>query len=121
MKEDDAVVIESYELGKMVIGRKQITSDLILLPNGCPVRDWARADEHALCVDDLRTILENPPKILVIGTGMLGGMKVPESVLECLREKGVQAEAYRTGPAADMFNDLVNLMDDVFGAFHLGD
>jgi|GEM_PF-6836997 len=57
--------------------------DLIIMPSGilCP---WIRDQGHRLGTQDLETVLDKPPGLLIIGTGMAGRMRVDRDLIRHL-------------------------------------
>ena len=58
-------------------------------------------------------------RVLVIGTGYNGRMKVPLQTLEALQAKGIEARISRTTEAVDAFNRLTGEGADAVAALHL--
>jgi len=114
-------LIEKYEFGVMVVNGVTYTRDLIILPNGEVKANWWRIEGHRLHLEDLRAIfeLDNLPEVLVIGTGYSGLMRVPVSVVEELKSKGIEVIIERTTNAWKTFNRLVGEGRRVAAAFHL--
>ncbi len=112
------MLINSYGFGSIVVDGVDYDSDLIihleaLLPG------WRRAAGHHLTLQDLEWVLARRPKVLLIGQGYFGRMKVPDSVRTALSSLGLEVEAARTGAAVKRFNQLAENGVDVAGAFHL--
>jgi len=89
-----------------------IRGDTVLCP-------WVREHGHRLKFRDLAEIMGDPPRILVIGTGQMGVMEVPDKVLTKLAEAGVDAEPMPTEKALRRFVDLRRQGKDVAAALHL--
>lgn len=111
--------IERYSFGSMTIGGREFTSDLILYPDGRIQDNWFRAQGHSLCPDDIATILDAAPEKLIIGSGASGMMRVPESVLELCRSRGIEVEESRTALAMTKFNEASEAGKVVAACFHL--
>lgn len=110
-------MIESYGFGKMVVDGKKYDSDLIIYHDKV-APDWWRKEGHNLAVEDLTEVLAYGPEILVIGTGNIGMMKLPEVTRKHLADKGIELVAEKTGKAYRSFNEL-SKTKKVVGAFHL--
>jgi len=109
--------IESYSFGKITVDGKAYSSDLIILPGG--VRPgWWRKEGHSLHRDDLQEVIEARPDVLVIGTGNVGLMQVPQETVECLTAHGVRVEMERTAAACQRYNELAKT-EQVAAALHL--
>jgi len=113
-------MIDAYSFGLITIDGRQYTKDVIITSNGV-LSPWWRRKGHSLDSGDLESIMNDPPQILVIGMGSFGVMKVPESTLEFLREKGIEARVMRTGKAVEEFNRLLSERgpDRIMAALHL--
>jgi hypothetical protein len=109
--------IEHYEFGKMTIDANAYSADLIVLPDRV-VPDWWRRSGHVLAVEDLGEVLVERPRILVIGTGSPGLMKVPRRTLRVLRRAGIEPIVAPTAQAVETYNDQAPA-GDVAACFHL--
>jgi hypothetical protein len=113
----EAPEIKNYQFGRMVVDGELHTRDLILLPDRV-VANWWRKEGHRLDVEDLREVLDAAPKVLVVGTGAYGRMKVLEWIHQALEAAGIELRAARTGEAWRLYNDLRERQRTA-GAFHL--
>ncbi len=89
-----------------------IRGDTVLSP-------WVREHGHRLKFRDLAEIMDRPPRILVIGTGQMGAMEVPDKVLNKLAEAGVDGRPMPTDKALEHFVGLRVQGKDVAAALHL--
>jgi hypothetical protein len=109
--------IEHYFFGKITIEGMTYTSDVIIYP-GKVNASWWRKQGHNLEIADLADVLTAQPEVLVVGTGAMGLMKVPEETVSHLESKGIEVHVARTGEAVELFNKLQK--DKVaIAAFHL--
>ncbi|MBC7232351.1 MAG: ribonuclease H-like domain-containing protein [Chloroflexi bacterium] len=109
--------IESYSFGRITIDGKTYTADVLILPDG--VRPgWWRKEGHKLHQEDLTEVIEARPQVLVIGTGNVGLMQVPQEVLDYLATHGIRAEVERTAAACKRYNELAQ-SERVAAALHL--
>lgn len=111
------VKIEHYSFGRMSIGGKTYTSDLIIYP-GRVDASWWRKTGHVLEVADLKEVLAARPQVLLIGTGAHGLMKVPKETRDYLESRGIEVFVQKTDKAAELFNTL-QTDKAVIAAFHL--
>lgn len=109
--------IEEYGFGKIVIGGKIYTSDVIVYPDYVD-SSWWRKEGHYLQKEDLREVIKAGPEILIIGKGNWGVMEVPKELLSFLESKGIMSYAEKTGRAVELFNAQAE-DKKVIGAFHL--
>ena len=110
-------MIESYRFGRMIIGGKTYTSDLVVSKDHI-IPDWWRKSGHRLCLGDIQEILRFKPETLVVGTGALGVLKVQPEVVQHLQSQGIELIVKNTKTAVQVFNRLVT-RKNVVGAFHL--
>lgn len=113
-------MIDSYEFGVIIINGKRYTSDVIIFPDHV-VDDWWRREGHKLHVEDLKEVLnvEPKPKVLVVGTGYYGLMKVSSEVESALKYHGIELVVQPTREACRAFNELLKSNRRVAAAFHL--
>ena len=97
--------IEHYDFGRITVDGQEETRDLIVLPRRV-VRNWWRQDGHRLVLDDLRDVLDELPKQLVVGTGAYGRMKPDADALDRLRARGIEVEVLPTAEAVERYAQL---------------
>lgn len=110
------MVIESYSFGRMVIGGKVYTADLIIIGEEI-FPNWWRREGHSLCPEDLKLVIERRPEILIIGTGAYGAMDVPYETEKFLEDLEIKVIWNPTAEAVEIFNRLAG--QKIAGAFHL--
>jgi hypothetical protein len=114
----DDMHIESYQFGKIVVDGVSYSSDVVIL--GSAVQDnWRRIHGHLLSAEDLESVIEAKPSVLVVGCGAYGVMKVPRETRKALLEDNIQLEALKTGAAVERFNELSQAGANVAAALHL--
>ncbi len=111
--------INGYSFGRMIVGEREFTSDLIIHPDGRIQDNWWRSQGHNILPDDITTVLDVSPEKLVIGTGANGMMKVSESLVELCKSRGIKVEICPTAKAVTGFNEAVVAGTVVAGCFHL--
>jgi len=114
-------LIDSYEFGVIIINGKRCTSDVIIFPDHV-VDNWWRREGHKLHIEDLKEVLnaEPKPKVLVVGTGYYGLMKVSSEVQNALKYHGIELVVQQTREACRAFNELLKSNKRVVAAaFHL--
>lgn len=114
-----ALKIENYSFGKMTIGRKEFTTDLIIHSDGQIKDNWWRNEGHKLVQDDLSDVLDSAPEYLIIGTGAFGMMKVSGPLLAHCKETGIEVVIKRTPAAVKIFNNAFKQDEKVAACFHL--
>lgn len=111
-------MIDSYDFGRIRIDGKEYTSDVLVFP-GEVRANWWRRSGHELCLEDLKEALKEGPKVLVVGTGYSGLMKVSEELREELRRRGIRILVMETKAACEKFNELLANGEKVVAALHL--
>lgn len=113
-------MIEQYSTGgsfMMVQGTKYY-QDLKII-QGRVKDNWWRKEGHRLHDEDIGDILSAKPKVLVIGTGYAGNMRVPQTLFTRLEAENIKVIVKRTSEATKTFNSLFARGNNVAGAFHL--
>ena len=109
--------IDSYRFGKIVIDGKAYSKDVLILPDKV-ISPWWRAVGHSLSPADLAEALGAEPEVIVIGTGAMGAMDVPEETVRYLKDMDIEVVIMKTGAAKDEFN-RVSQDRRAVAAFHL--
>lgn len=113
-------MIESYSFGRIVIGGRVYTRDVIIYTTTrqgpTVVRNWWRAEGHLLQYEDILEKKTNKliwgmgkeePDVLVLGTGAYGLMKVPAELCKKLEALGIKVFVQRTPEACAQYNELI--------------
>ena len=95
--------IKDYKFGSIEIGDIQYRSDLIIFPDHIQT-DWWRKKGHRLGLEDLTTVFEHQPEILIIGTGFYGLMKVDREVTSYLEKNNIKYFIGKSTKAVNEFN-----------------
>ena len=106
--------IERYRFGKMVIGGKPFTSDLMILSSGDIIQNWRRRKGHLLTPDDIKPLLDSHPDLLIVGTGAFGMMKMDPA-----SGKKTKVIALRTGKVIESYNAFLRSSQKMCACFHL--
>lgn len=91
----------------------------MILPDGAIHHPWWRESGHRLTLADLDLILDQPPQILVVGTGSPGLMKPDANLVSELLVKGITVRVLPTKKAVDEYNHLLTKGELVAACFHL--
>lgn len=113
------LIIDGYSFGRMTVGGKEFTSDLIIYQDGRIKSDWWREQGHNLLPEDIAMILDSGPEMLVIGTGAMGLMKVSEALFNMCERHGIEVKVSRTASAVKQFNNAKKEGKIVAACFHL--
>ncbi len=109
--------IESYAFGRITIDGKNYISDIIIFPDRVKT-NWWRKEGHKLHKEDIKEIMENPPEILIVGTGSSGYLKVSPEIEGYIKSKGIEVKIAKSREACKLFNELSEKRR-VIAAFHL--
>ncbi|WP_455211069.1 MTH938/NDUFAF3 family protein [Kaarinaea lacus] len=112
------MILSDYQFGKLCIGGIVITSDVIVFPDKFEDR-WWRNQGHVLRAEDLQSIVEFHPDILVVGTGYFGRMQIPQDTQDYLQQHDIQLIFSRTSDAVKQFNELQQQCANAVAALHL--
>ncbi len=112
------MMVEDYGFGRIVIGGKTYTRDVIVGRDWIRP-DWWRKEGHAVHLEDIREILERNPEVVVFGTGAYGVMKVRDEVIEELKRRGIEVVCEPTAKAVEIYNELLKKGKNVVLAAHL--
>ncbi|AEA46130.1 Mth938-like domain-containing protein [Archaeoglobus veneficus] len=100
------MLIEDYGFGRIVVKGRTYTSDVIVFWDGS-VKEWWRKKGHYADINDVKSVLDAKPEVIVFGTGKYGAMKVDENAVKELEKMGIHVEVDITERATKIFNDLV--------------
>ena len=109
--------IESYHFGSIKINGKEYNSDLIIYQDKID-SDWWRDSSHKLLLSDIPDIIDAEPRLLIIGTGKYGLMKVKAEVKKFCKQKGITLFIGKTDNAVQKYNEVIK-KEKVIAAFHL--
>jgi hypothetical protein len=98
-------MITSYGFGKVVIDGIAYNSDVVVYPERT-ADGWWRKKGHELSKEDIREVLEYGPRLLIVGTGKFGMMKIPEEVASDIRASGIKLVVARTPRAVRLYNEV---------------
>jgi len=97
--------IEGYQFGRITIGGREYTEDIIIFPDR--VKDgWWRQSGHRLCLEDIAEVIAERPQTLVVGTGASGLMEVSDEVRRAADDNGIEIIAETTDQACRTYNCL---------------
>ena len=112
------MMVDTYEFGHIVVDGQPYDHDVLIFPRRVRA-NWWRREGHRLGLEDLKEVLEEPPAVLVIGTGYYARMVVSPPTLEALRKRGIDTRVLPTRDAVEELNRLQREMARVVGALHL--
>ena len=110
--------IDSYSFGRIVIGGRAYTSDVIVFRDQVAA-PWWRKEGHCLDEEDLAAAFSAKPDVLIIGTGYSGVMSVPETTVSAVSARGIAVEIEKTGKAVERYNILAGTGKNIVAALHI--
>ena len=112
-------MIQSTTFGSMTIDGRTYTSDLIIFPDGTVRDNWWRRSGHVLSVDDILSLAEASPAVIVAGTGTSGRMRPDSALRPFLEARGIDLVAAANSQAVATYNQMLEKGVVVGGCFHL--
>ena len=109
--------IDSYDFGRVIISGVTYTADVLVFPDRVE-SSWWRKEGHRLAYEDLSSVLDSRPEVLIVGTGYGGAMMVPDAVVKTLKDQGIETVVAATQKACELFNEL-SAQKRVVAALHL--
>ena len=110
--------IEAYSFGWMIIDGKKYNSDLLIYPDGRVEDAWYRKRGHDLSIEDISSLIQACPEIILAGTGANGLMKPEKDIEKRLGQKGIRFISLPSNEAVQCYNKL-SLEKPVGACFHL--
>ena len=112
------MLLSDYAFGSIRVDGREYLGDLIVYPDRVDP-DWWRRQGHRLEPEDLPQLLQQPPRLLVIGTGFSGCMEVPAETVAAFEAKGTEVAVSKTAEAVAVFNRLQRQGKEPVAALHL--
>ncbi|MBW2179810.1 MAG: hypothetical protein JRG81_05490 [Deltaproteobacteria bacterium] len=111
-------MIDKCSFGVMVINGKMYSSDLIIYPDGRVADHWRRQSGHRLSSDDIDSLIQSKPEVIVAGMGASGMMKPEPELGDLLQKNNITLIAEPNDRAIKTFNALLD-SKKVSACFHL--
>ena len=96
-------MVDSYAFGRITVDGVDYRSDLIIYPERVD-SGWWRESGHSLGLADLREVLRYAPRVLIVGQGKFGRMKIQGEVVEEAQRREIELRAYPTEEAVREYN-----------------
>jgi hypothetical protein len=103
----------------MTIDGRTFHSDLIIYPDGRVEDNWWRQRGHVLAVDDIASLADTVPAVIVAGTGTNGRMRPDPGLQPFLADRGIALIAEANARAVQIYNQKLTAGIRVGGCFHL--
>ena len=112
-------MINSYNFGVIIVDGQKFTKDLIISPSGV-ISNWWRKEGHRLLINDLTCLLDlKNLKVLIVGTGYHGFLRVPIEINQLMEQKGIELFVQPTTKACETYNNLIKSKSEIAAALHL--
>ena len=113
--------IDSTEFGKIVVDGKEYNEDIVISANGNVIYRQGISESrygthHIVCKEEISSLLQDSPRVIVIGTGQYGACRLEKGVEEEAKKQDAKLIVERTPKAIHLFN---NITDRKAGLFHL--
>lgn len=112
-------MIQAFEFEKIIIDGREFGTDVMIYPNG-KIKKWKRKDEHDLRASDIKKIVKQHPKRVILGLGTVGNLNVRPKVYEMLKEAGIEILAYKTDKAIEIYKEQRE-EEGMAALLHIGD
>lgn len=112
-----AITIRQVEKGRIVVGDEALTENVILHRDTIE-RGWNTTEGSELSADDISSIIEMQPEIIVYGTGWKPALP-PRELTFHLARQNIGFEVMDTPAACRTFNILINEDRDVAAILRL--
>ncbi|KAK5663355.1 hypothetical protein OQA88_3783 [Cercophora sp. LCS_1] len=112
--------ITSVAWGQMEVDLVGSVKDVKLWPGGGRPWDWGETGtQHSpgVQVADVEELIEHGATVVILSRGMRERLGVPDSTLEALRARGIEAHVAETKAAVALYNELAK-STAVGGLFH---
>jgi hypothetical protein len=110
------MVISDYAFGRIIVGDRTYTKDIIIFPDRI-YSPWWRKEGHMLQVEDLSQVIHEALPLLIIGTGYNSSMLVPDDVISFLESQKIDVIVDNTRSAVDIYNETAH--EAAVAALHL--
>ncbi|MCF8010436.1 MAG: MTH938/NDUFAF3 family protein [Clostridiales bacterium] len=98
-------IIKSISFGQITLDEKEYKYDVIILP-GEVYSPWWRIEGHNVYLQDLKKLEDIELDTVVFGTGTSDLVKVSDSVVEYLTNRGAEVIIMPTPKACEYYNKI---------------
>lgn len=112
------LTIDECRFGTLTINGTPYKDDLMIHPDGAIIKPWRRRKGHQLSMADLKDLINASPEVIIMGTGMSGGVKPDRDLKAHLSRLSIEFTAAPNPEAIRIFNELVQ-KKRVGAGFHL--
>lgn len=112
--------IKQLVWGRLETDDGHIYADAKLYPGGSASWDWHMSGtDHVqgIQVQDIQELVEAGAKVIVMGKGIYGRLRVAGRIIHMLEQQGIKTHALPTSQAVALYNELA-ASEPVGGIFH---
>lgn len=109
--------VDAYEFGRIVISGKLFMRDVIVSAD--KIKERSCRSSHLMDQDQLKEVLALNPRVIVIGTGESGVMKLEEGIEKSVKDQGIELIIAPTSMAVRSFNQLLEQGKKAVALLHL--
>lgn len=110
-------MIDNFKIGRIIVRGIEYTSDVIIFTDRVD-GNWWRKEGHSLCIEDIESVMEEKPDVVIVGTGVDGLMQVPQQTRDFVAGMGAKLIVERTNRACETYNRVYR-NSKVVAALHL--
>ncbi len=114
-----AIVTSSW--GSIEVAGIGSGKDWKLWPGGGRAWDWTEHDtghSRGIQQGDVRELIDRGSKVVILTTGRLGRLKVPNETIDLLETEGIKVVVVNTAKGVDVYNEYTRSGTAVGGLFH---
>ena len=107
--------------GQMEVEKIGKSKDFKLWPGGGRSWNWSECGtdhDRGIQQGDLEELMANGCRVVILTTGRLKRLKVPQHIVESLKKRSIEVIVADTERAIDIYNDYVSKGLAVGGLFH---
>ena len=109
------VEVDASKWGELKINGKSYFSDMYVYWDD---KTEARKKSHLFDINEFVKLLQKDPKIIVIGIGHEGTVKIPDEVIQMAEDKNIELFVEKTPQAAEVFNAFAKEGKRVIAVLH---
>lgn len=94
-------MIQAIDYGEIEVNGETYYSDVLVWWDG---RVEYKEKKHIFSMEDFLKMAEKKPKVIILGVGLEGSMRVPEKVQELAEQINIELFVEKSARAVQMFN-----------------
>lgn len=110
--------IDEIAFARLVSAGKVFRNTCLLYATDVDAK-WWRKNGMVFSPEDFDGVLAKRPEVVVLGTGFMNRVSIPEATTEKLAAAGIEVIILESKAAAEKYNELLSRGRKVIGAFQL--